>query len=220
MGQKLNGARVTRFFIVITCCLFVSATSLAKSAAATLLIVGDSLSAAYGIQEKQGWVHLFEQKLQQQQPCCRVVNASISGATTAQGRQQLPQLMEKHQPRVVIIELGANDGLRGLSLTQMQTNLQAMIDLAQSQQAVVLLIAVPMPPNYGKAYVTGHAKVFEDLATNNDVALTTHILDNVADKRELMQADNLHPTAAAQAILLENLWPALLEVAAHCSRSN
>ena len=181
----------------------------AHSAPKTLLVLGDSLSAEYGLSRGTGWVALLEQRLQQQKIDVSIVNASISGETTVGGKTRLPALLSKHAPALVIIELGANDGLRGLQLSDTKANLQAMIDMAQQAKAKVLLIGMQIPPNYGPDYTQQFAKLFTQAAQQNKVALVPFLLQNVADKPALFQADHLHPIEQAQPTLLDNVWPHL-----------
>lgn len=181
----------------------------AVAAPANILVFGDSLSAAYGIDSEAGWVNLLQQRLAAEGFDHRVVNASISGETTEGGRARLPAALEEHRPAVVIIALGGNDGLRGLPLSAMQANLQAMIDSARARGARVLLAGVRLPPNYGKAYTGKFQSVFRDLAAGEGVAAVPRLLEGVAGDASRMQDDGLHPRENAQARILDNLWPAL-----------
>ncbi|MDM1708581.1 arylesterase [Thiopseudomonas alkaliphila] len=180
--------------------------------AQTVLVVGDSISAAYGLETQQGWVALLEQKIKQANISARVVNASISGDTTAGGLQRLPQLLAEHQPSVVVLELGGNDGLRGLSLDAMHANLQQMIELAKAQQAQVVLLGMQLPPNYGPRYTQNFAKVYQQLATEHEIRLVPFFLEGIGGVAGMMQADGIHPVAEAQPILLANVWPILEQV--------
>ncbi|SDG28131.1 acyl-CoA thioesterase-1 [Pseudomonas benzenivorans] len=175
----------------------------------TLLIVGDSISAAFGLDSRQGWVALLEKRLAEQGYEHRVVNASISGDTSAGGAARLPALLAEHRPSLVIIELGGNDGLRGQSPEQLQQNLAAMIDGSRASGAEVLLLGMRLPPNYGVRYTTAFAQVFTRLAEEKQVALVPFFLEGVGGVSGMMQGDDLHPAADAQPILLENLWPTL-----------
>ncbi len=177
--------------------------------AATVLVLGDSISAAYGIDKGDGWVQLLATRVARHCPGVAVENASVSGETTAGGLFRLPQLLERHHPDVVIIELGGNDGLRGLSPVHMQTNFQRMVDLVREAGGIPVLLGMLMPPNYGAAYQRAFAQVFETVAEERDVAFVQFFLTGVGDRPELMQADGVHPAAAAQARLLDNAWPAL-----------
>lgn len=177
--------------------------------AGTLLVVGDSISAAFGMDTRQGWVALLEKRLDEQGFDHQVVNASISGDTSAGGAARLPALLAEHQPELVIIELGGNDGLRGQPPAQLQQNLAAMVQASQQQGAKVLLLGMQLPPNYGVRYTTAFAEVFPKVAGEFDVPLVPFVLEGVGGVPALMQADGIHPTAEAQPVLLENVWPAL-----------
>ena len=180
-----------------------------NAAAGTVLIVGDSISAAFGLDTRQGWVALLEKRLKDQGFNDRVVNASVSGDTSAGGQARLPALLAEHKPEVVILELGGNDGLRGQPPRQLQQNLASMIDSSQAQGAKVLLLGMQLPPNYGVRYTQAFSQVYSQLASEKKVALVPFFLDGVGGHPELMQADGLHPAAAAQGKLLENVWPTL-----------
>lgn len=175
----------------------------------TLLVLGDSLSAAYGMAPKQGWVHLLAQRLQNQGYNYQVHNASISGDTTNGGRSRLSQLLPQVKPAIVILELGANDGLRGLSLKEMRNNLADMIVKSQQAGAKVLLLGMRIPPNYGNTYTERFQQIYPELATQYGVSLVPFFLEGVADQRALLQEDNLHPTVEAQGKILENVWGTL-----------
>ena len=175
----------------------------------TLLIVGDSISAAFGLDSRQGWVALLEKRLAEQGYEHRVVNASISGDTSAGGAAWLPALLAEHRPSLVIIELGGNDGLRGQPPEQLQQNLASMIDGSRASGAEVLLLGMRLPPNYGVRYTTAFAQVFTHRAEEKQVALVPFFLEGVGGVSGMMQGDDLHPAADAQPILLENLWPTL-----------
>lgn len=177
--------------------------------AGTLLVVGDSISAAFGLDSQQGWVALLEKRLEQEGFDHSVVNASISGDTTSGGLARLPALLAEHKPEMVIIELGGNDGLRGQPVAQLQQNLAAMIEQSQQAGAQVLLLGMRLPPNYGVRYTTAFAEVFDVLAKEKQVSLVPFFLEGVGGVATLMQADGIHPTAGAQSILLENVWPTL-----------
>lgn len=180
-----------------------------NAAAGTVLIVGDSISAAFGLDTRQGWVSLLEQRLKQEGFSDTVINASISGDTSSGGQARLPALLAAHKPEVVILELGGNDGLRGQPPTQLKQNLASMIDSARGAGAKVLLLGMQLPPNYGVRYTTAFAQVYTDLGTEKKVDLVPFFLEGIAGKPELMQADGIHPAVNAQGQLLENVWPAL-----------
>ena len=174
-----------------------------------ILVLGDSLSAGYGIELDQGWVSLLQQQLTDQGYPHKVVNASISGDTSRGGLSRLPTALERHQPSIVIIELGGNDGLRGLSLNQLETNLAEMTELSQQAGADVVLVEMRIPPNYGPRYTERFQALYGDLAERYNAALVPFLLDRVAEVPGLMQSDQIHPNAKAQPIILENVWPAL-----------
>ncbi|WP_192980852.1 arylesterase [Pseudomonas sp. EggHat1] len=177
--------------------------------AGTLLVVGDSISAAFGLDSRQGWVALLEKRLDEEGFEHAVVNASISGDTSAGGAARLSALLAEHKPELVIIELGGNDGLRGQPPAQLQQNLASMIDKSQSAGADVLLLGMRLPPNYGARYTTSFAQVFADLAEQKKVPLVPFFLEGVGGVPGMMQADGIHPTESAQAVLLDNVWPTL-----------
>lgn len=177
-----------------------------------ILVFGDSLSAAYRIDEQSGWVALLQQRLDEQGMPFRVINASVSGETTVGGAARLPAMLETHQPDIVILELGGNDGLRGLPVTSITQNLQHMIELSQASDAQVLLIGIQIPPNYGPRYTTPFYQQYQELADRYDLNLIPFLLEGIADNRALMQDDGIHPTAEAQPMVLDIVWPALLEM--------
>jgi len=177
--------------------------------------MGDSLSAGYRIRLSEGWVALLEKRLAAEHLPHRVINASISGETTSGGRNRLPQALRKHQPEIVIIELGANDGLRGLPLSLMRENLRWMINAAQQNNARVLLLGMRLPPNYGPRYTRNFTQVFAELARQYKTGLVPFFLEGVATHTTLMQNDGLHPNAAAQGRLLDTVWPHLLPLLRH-----
>ncbi|MBB3142106.1 arylesterase [Halomonas organivorans] len=171
-----------------------------------LLVMGDSLSAAYGIERDAGWVSLLAERLEGK---AEVINASISGETSGGGAARLPELLRQHAPEIVLLELGGNDGLRGLPPGQLRANLAGMIEESQAAGAQVLLLGIDIPPNYGPAYRDAFTGVYDDLAERYEVALVPFLLKGVALDESLMQDDGIHPTAAAQPALLDNVWPAL-----------
>lgn len=174
-----------------------------------VLIVGDSISAGLGLPPATGWATLLDARLRNQHYPYDVVNASISGDTTAGGRARLPALLATHHPAIVVIELGGNDGLRGGDLTATAANLDAMIVAAQKSGAKVLLIGMQLPPNYGAQYTSRFAALFNDASRRHKTALVPFFFEGFADRNELFQADRIHPTEAAQARLLDNVWPVL-----------
>ena len=183
-----------------------AAQPLARTAP-TVLVVGDSLSAEYGLKRGSGWVALMEQRLVQEKIAATVVNASISGDTTSGGRARLPALLAKHQPNVVIIELGGNDALRGLPLPMTQENIQAMTQAAQAAKAKVVIVGMQMPPNYGQDYGARFAALFATVAKANKTGLVPFLLKDVTDSQ--FQNDRIHPIEAAHPTILNNVWPAV-----------
>lgn len=177
--------------------------------AGTLLVVGDSISAAFGLDSRQGWVAMLQERLRKEGFEHSVVNASISGDTSAGGAARLSALLAEHKPELVIIELGGNDGLRGQPPAQLQQNLASMIGASQASGAKVLLLGMRLPPNYGARYTSAFAQVFADLAEQKQVPLVPFFLEGVGGVPGMMQADGIHPTQDAQAVLLENVWPTL-----------
>jgi acyl-CoA thioesterase-1 len=184
----------------------------ASAAKPVVLIVGDSLSAGYGVAVDSTWVALLQKRLAAQGYGYRVVNASISGDTTGGARTRLPRALELHKPAVVILELGGNDGLRGLPLRQVRENFEFLIERSQAAGAKVVLVGMRMPPNYGAAYADGFHALYGELAKRYGTPLLGFFLEGVALDEKLMQADGIHPTAAAQPRLLDNLWPVLSQV--------
>lgn len=177
--------------------------------AGTLLVVGDSISAAFGLDSRQGWVALLEKRLEQEGFEHSVVNASISGDTSAGGAARLSALLAEHQPALVIIELGGNDGLRGQPPAQLQQNLASMVEKSRQAGAKVLLLGMRLPPNYGVRYTTAFAQVYADVAAQEEVDLVPFFLEGVGGVPGMMQADGIHPGEPAQALLLDNVWPRL-----------
>lgn len=195
-------------------CIAIVALTLACAAAAagkrpTILVVGDSISAAYGLPPGSGWTGLLAKRLTEQHYAYDVVNASISGDTTAGGRARLPALLAQHHPAIVVIELGGNDGLRGGDLAATRANLDAMLDAAVKSRARVLLVGMKLPPNYGPAYTSQFDALYADASNRHKTALLPFFFAGFADQNELFQADRIHPTQAAQSQLLDNVWPVL-----------
>lgn len=185
------------------------------SSPAVILVVGDSLSAEYGIGRGTGWVALLQQRLDKDKRAARVVNASISGDTTAGGRSRLPALLQQHRPTHVVIELGGNDALRGLPISGTRDNLSTMVRAAQAAGAQALLVGMQVPPNYGKAYTDAFAGVFAEVAQANKAALVPFLLKGVADvpnAEALFQPDRIHPREAAHPVMLDNIWPVLVRL--------
>lgn len=196
-----------RVWLLIRCLLLMLLAQPAM--AGTLLVVGDSISAGFGLDTQPGWVELLDGRLKEQGLDYQVVNASISGDTSSGGLARLPALLSAHKPTLVVIELGGNDGLRGQPTGQLQQNLATMIADSRKQGANVLLLGMLLPPNYGARYTEAFADVYRDLAVSEGVPLVPFFLEGVGGNRQLMQADGIHPNAKAQAILLENAWSAL-----------
>ncbi len=197
---------------LLICLVWLYATlgaALPAAAQPKLLVLGDSLSAEYGLARDTGWVKQLERRLAQESIDYRVVNASISGETTAGGRTRLSALLDQHKPAVVVIELGANDGLRGLPLPTMQDNLGAMVKQAQGAGAKVLLVGVRIPPNYGRDYAERFHASFSRVASGTRAALVPFLLEGFADDLSLFQADRIHPNERAQGQMLNNVWPRL-----------
>jgi acyl-CoA thioesterase I len=184
----------------------------ASAAKPVVLVVGDSLSAGYGVAVDSTWVALLQKRLAAQGYGYRVVNASISGDTTGGARARLPRALELHKPAVVVLELGGNDGLRGLPLRQVRENFEFLIERSQAAGAKVVLVGMRMPPNYGAAYADRFHALYGELAKRYGTPLLGFFLEGVALDEKLMQADGIHPTAAAQPRLLDNLWPVLSQV--------
>ena len=174
-----------------------------------ILVLGDSLSAGYGLSRESGWVQLLQHRLDDRGFPHRVVNASLSGDTTAGGLTRLPALLERHRPALLVIELGANDGLRGISFEEIDNNLTRMTALGLEFGARVLIVGTRLPPNYGAAYTDRFQALFKDVAEREGAAWVPRLLAGVAEDWDLMQADGLHPSAGAQPRLLDNVWPAL-----------
>lgn len=172
-----------------------------------ILVMGDSLSAAYGLAKEQGWVSLMETRLAQKFPKCAVVNASVSGETTAGGKTRLPALLQTHQPSHMILELGANDGLRGLPVEAMHDNLTAMTVMARRATTQTILVGMQIPPNYGQNYSKRFAEAFTNISRKQKVPLVPFMLEGFADNPKAFQADGIHPNADFQAKILDNLWP-------------
>ena len=175
----------------------------------TVLVVGDSISAAFGLDTRQGWVALLEKRLAEQGYQHQVVNASISGDTSAGGAARLPGLLAEHRPSLVILELGGNDGLRGQPPAQLQQNLAVMVERSQQAGAKVLILGMHLPPNYGVRYTTAFAEVFPRIAEEYGAALVPFVLEGIGGVPSMMQRDGIHPTAEAQSRILENVWPTL-----------
>ncbi|WP_078196074.1 arylesterase [Cupriavidus necator] len=214
MDKGIRGKR-RRLLLAAGMALAISATVQAqtpapsKAAAPALLVLGDSLSAEYGIARGAGWVTLLQDRLRQERFDYSVVNASISGETTIGGKTRLPDLLSRHRPAIVVVELGANDALRGLPLQTTEANLRNIVITAQKAGAGVLLIGMRIPPNYGQDYTEKFVSLYPKLAGEYKVRLVPFFLDQVITRQDWFQADRIHPTAAAQPALLDTVWPQL-----------
>jgi acyl-CoA thioesterase I len=205
----MNPLRRSALRLVCAFALAICLPSHADRGAPVLLVVGDSLSAGYGLAKGSGWVDLLVARIDSQRLPWHVVNASISGDTTAGGRARLPALLAQHKPAVVVVELGANDGLRGGNLRSARDNLDAMIVASQKSGAKAVVVGMKLPPNYGSAYTREFEALFGDVAKARDAALVPFLFAGIAESEEWFQADRFHPNATAQAKLLDNVWPAL-----------
>lgn len=209
MGSEFfSSLRLVTLQLILLGLLSLVWMSSAYSASKSILVLGDSLSAEYGLPRGSGWVALLQQRLKKENVDSNITNASISGETTSGGRTRLPTLLQQ-QPDIVIIELGANDALRGLQLKATENNLRVMIDAAQKAKTKVLLVGMRIPPNYGRDYTEKFFSLYGALAKQTKVALVPFLLDGVANKPELFQTDRIHPIAEAHPIMLNNVWPEL-----------
>jgi acyl-CoA thioesterase-1 len=196
-------------WVIVLLVICAPAAASTPAEAPTILILGDSISAGYGIQRDEGWVSLLAQRVATLDPPCRVVNASISGDTTGGGLARLPQVLQMHHPRIVLIELGGNDALRGYPIPSIEGNLRSLVTMAKESGAAVLLLGMEIPPNYGARYTLAFHSLYRAVADATGAKLVPFLLDGVATNAALMQQDGIHPTAAAQPRLLDNVWPAL-----------
>ena len=197
--------RLTRLCILcLSCSIYFS--SWAADEDITLLVYGDSLSAFYGIEQEQGWVNLLKSKLRSEKLPIDVVNGSVSGETTTGGLARLPAMLDSYQPELLILELGGNDGLRGLPLDLMRENLASMIDLAKASGAEVILTGIQIPPNYGPRYTAPFFEIYSALAKQKLLPLVPFLIDGIPQQPELMQNDGIHPRAEAQSMILDNVW--------------
>lgn len=207
---KLIAQWITRLlFLFLLIPVFSFANTVNNTANNTIVVLGDSISAAYGVPTESGWVALLEKKLKQEKKRYTVINASISGETTEGGVNRLPDIISRHTPSILLIELGGNDGLRGFPLNLIKSNLQSLIDQAKSSNTMPILMAMRIPPNYGQRYTSGFYELFKKTADENNVTLIPFLMEEVALNPELMQADGIHPTTLAQPILLERVWETL-----------
>jgi len=198
---------------VLSCTLPLQASAQTKTPSTIrILVVGDSLSAEYGLPRRTGWVSLLSQKLMQLSPGAEIINASISGDTTSGGRTRLAALLSRHSPQIVIIELGGNDALRGLALTMSQDNLTRMVEQSQQAGAQVILVGMQIPPNYGREYATSFKNMFSTISESKKTALVPFLLEGVGPQNEMFQSDGIHPNESAQPIMMETVLKVLLPV--------
>ena len=209
MFSRLSAVCHSKYQGFVFLALVLLVTALPVSAKQTLLVMGDSLSAAYNLPAEQGWVGLTAARMKQSHPHWQVVNASVSGETSAGGLSRLPAALKRHAPDLVVIELGANDGLRGLPLSQTRSNLHRMVRLSKAEGAKVLLIGIRMPPNYGPGYTEGFAAIYTDLAKQEKTALLPFLLEPIAFDRGYFLPDQLHPNAKGQLKLRDHVWKTL-----------
>jgi acyl-CoA thioesterase-1 len=203
-SQTLSRFAVTAIVCGVACAAYSSAAQ-----PATLLVFGDSLSASYGLKEAQGWVNLLENKISENGLNFKVINGSVSGETSTGGLARLPAMLESYNPDVVILELGGNDGLRGLPLNSLEKNLRTMVKLISQNGAKTLLTGIQIPPNYGRRYTKPFFEIYGNIANSENLALVPFLIDGIPQQPELMQADGIHPKAEAQHLILENVWPYL-----------
>lgn len=197
------------FIIRCLCLLVVLSAASAAATTPTIMVLGDSLSSAHGIDERQGWVNLLRQKLEENGYPQTVVNASISGDTTQDGLSRLEDAIGHHRPDIVIVELGGNDGLRAFPIDAIRSNLSRIMETIRESGAKIVLAGMRMPPNYGPAYTDAFAQLYPDLAVRFHAALVPFFMEGVATDPELMQGDGIHPNARGQPLLLGNVWPVL-----------
>ena len=207
-----RGVRLALASLVFSLLASVGNAATTAASTSTILVMGDSLSAEYGLARGTGWVALLEKRLQAEKISAQVVNTSISGETTAGGVTRLPALLAQHHPNLVVIELGANDALRGFALSATHSNLTTMVKASKTAGAQVVLVGMQVPPNFGKRYADDFAGLFPTLAKSESIALVPFFLKGVADRsdaRDWFQADGMHPNAKAHPVILNNMWPAL-----------
>lgn len=195
------------FARILSFCVLVAVPSFAT--AATILVFGDSLSAAYGLPQDHGWASLLEKRLNEERYGYRVANASVSGETTTGGASRIENTLQTHRPDIVVIELGANDGLRGQSLDLMRRNLERMIDASRRAKAEVLLVGMRLPPNYGTAYTQKFQQTYAELARTKKIAFVPFLFEGFAENGRYFQGDGVHPTSEAQALMLDTVWKGL-----------
>ncbi|MEJ2317201.1 MAG: arylesterase [Gammaproteobacteria bacterium] len=193
-----------KFLLMIVLLGLIAPTT--ASARQVILVLGDSISSAYGIDKEQGWVALLQQRLDSQYPGWQVINASVSGDTTRTGLKRLAPALDAHRPAILIVELGGNDGLRGLPFSEIRESLSGIVETARQSDVQVLLAGIRLPPNYGEAYNSIFTGIYSEVAGKYDISLVPQLMYQVAEKSELMQEDGIHPTAEAQPQLLDNIW--------------
>ena len=206
-----------RFLIICLLVFTPAVTAVANDGPPVIMVLGDSLSAGYGIDQKQGWVNLLQQRLTKQGYPHQVVNASISGDTTAGALFRLENALQEHRPDIVIVELGGNDGLRGLPLAEMKDNLKRIIEKCRASGAKVLLVGMKIPPNYGKDYTDAFEQTYFTLAREYELPLVPFLLEGIADNNALLQSDRIHPNGEAQGMILENVWSVLSQIISRSS---
>lgn len=214
MTTEFFRQRLLHFILLLLLVVSVAVPQV-RAADGTLLVLGDSISAAYGIDESQGWVQLLRERLSSSERHVAVINASISGETSSGGLARLPRLLQEHKPHWLILELGGNDGLRGYPPGTLQQNLQHMVQLAKGADAQVLILGMQIPPNYGRAYTEAFAAVYPTVAKAEQVPLVPFFLEPVALQEGTMQKDGIHPTATAQPALLDHIWPCVRQMMGH-----
>lgn len=203
-------SKVSRILLVLLVC------SVGRPAGAdTVLILGDSLSSGYGLPSDSDWVSLLKQRVADEHPDVSIANASISGETTAGGKRRIQSLLDRHQPAIVVIELGANDGLRGIRIPMISENLAMIVAASQQSGAEALVVGMRIPPNYGRDYAEKFHTMFREISDRHDAALVPFMLEGFAEDRALFQEDGIHPAIAAQTLILENIYPVLLPLLGH-----
>jgi acyl-CoA thioesterase-1 len=205
-------ARTLRTGLLLCGCWMLAVVPAHAASAPVLLVLGDSISAGYGLAAGQGWVHLLEERVRKEGYAYQVVNASISGDTTAGGRNRLPALLAQHHPRIVVIELGGNDALRGGNLEATRANLDAIVAAVQAAGAKPLLVGMQLPPNYGSAYVRAFGQLFIDVAKARKIPVVPFVFEGFAEDLAQFQPDRVHPLASAQPRILDNVWPTLVSL--------
>ncbi len=200
--RSFSSCRLSLLLVLVLC-----ASAPARAAPPTVLVLGDSLSAGYGLDADQGWVRLLKQKLAAQGFDHQVVNASVSGETTAGGLARLPSLLDRHRPQLVLVELGGNDGLRALPLTQMRSNLEGIVDASAQAGATAVLFEMRIPSNYGPTYTEAFTGTFAEVADDRQVPLVPFLLSAFAEDPDAFLSDGIHPSASAQPLILDTVWP-------------